>query len=157
MASVGGAVRLCGGVAIALLVSVGRPAAGARIADSTPVPVRLLGLINSETSRPGQPLSFVVASDVVVDGEVVITKGTPASGEVVRAKRMKWGFLQHKPKLAFRFTQTTTASGRVISLRASPQRDGGDGHVPNRTASHSFLWAGGADVFEAYVDGDYEM
>ena len=146
------AIAACG---ITLL----HPAAQAapRLSDSTPVPVRLVGLINSETSHPGQPLQFTVVSDVTVDGELMIRKGTMAEGVVVVVKRFRWGFLQKKPKLSFRFTQTTGSNGQVIALRATPARDGGDGVVTDRTTRHhSMLWAGGTDLFEAYVDGDYE-
>ena len=38
------------------------------------VPVRLQGEINSETSRVGQPIKFVVITDVIVGDTVVIKK-----------------------------------------------------------------------------------
>ena len=75
-------------------------------------------------------------------------------GVVVRARRMRWGFLQHKPRLAFRFSYTTTTDGRVIGLRASPLPTGDPHVVVNRgEKGHAMLWVGGTDVFEAYVDG----
>lgn len=128
-----------------------------RLSDSTPVPVRLDGLINSETSHPGQPLQFIVTSDVFVDGELMIRKGTMAEGVVVVVKRAKWGPLLKKPKLSFKFTHTTGTNGQQIALRATPARDGSNGVVGDRTTRHHLmLWAGGTDLFEAYVDGDYD-
>jgi len=150
--------RLCVTAVFAVTLTSAHVTATARIADSTPVPVRLLGVINSETSRPGQPLEFTVADDVYVDGELVIKKGTPALGVVVVSKRARWGPLQRHPKLTFRFTNTTASNGQTIALRATRQRNGGDGVVPDRsTQERQMLWAGGTDLFEAYVDGDYEL
>ena len=150
--------RLCVTAVFAVTLTNARVAAVARIDDSTPVPVRLLGLINSETSRPGQPLEFTVADDVYVDGELVIRKGTPAQGVVVVSKRARWGPIQRHPQLTFKFTHTTASNGQTIALRATRQRNGGDGVIPDRSSRHrQMLWAGGTDLFEAYVDGDYQL
>jgi hypothetical protein len=148
----------CVAIAVCALVALARGAQGApRLGDGTPVPVRLLGLINSETSHPGQPLQFVVISDVMADGELMIHKGTIVEGVVVEVKRARWGPVLKKPKLTFKFTHTTGSNGQVITLRTTPTRDGGDGVVADRTPRHHLmLWAGGSDLFEAYVDGDYD-
>jgi hypothetical protein len=144
--------------AVALLTSSEYVAAAPRLEDSTPVQLRLLGLINSETSRPGQLLEFTVATDLVVDGEIVIRKGTRAGGVVVKSRRARWGPRQRRPRLTFRFTSTIASTGQVISLRASSASDGGDGVIGDRfTRHHDLLWAGGADLFKAYVDGTYEL
>ncbi len=142
----------------AITLTNARVIAATRIGDSTPVPVRLLGVVNSETSRPGQLLEFIVADDVYVDGNLAIKKGTPAQGVVVVSKRARWGPMQRYPKLTFRFTHTLASNGQTIALRATRQRHGGDGVIPYRsTEERRLLWAGGADLFEAYVDGDYEL
>jgi len=160
----GGAVRVraLGGALLIVVAAfaVGAPPAAfaGELRDSTPVPVRLLGAINTETSRPGQSLQFVVTTDVLVGDTVVIKRDTMVMGVVVRSRRMRWGFLQHKPRLAFRFSYTTAADGRVIGLRSSPLPLGGDHVVGNRgEKGHAVLWIGGTDVFHAYVDGNYQM
>jgi hypothetical protein len=147
-------------IAIAGIVAAVDPATvfAAELREGTRVPVRLQGVINSETSRIGQPITFVVTTDVLVGDTVVIKKDTPVMGVVVRARRMRWGFLQHKPRLAFRFSYTTMADGRVIGLRSSPLATGYPQVVTNRgEKGHAMLWAGGVDLFEAYVDGNYEI
>ena len=89
-------------IAVAGIVTAADPSTvfAAELRDSTRVPVRLQGEINSETSRVGQPIKFVVITDVIVGDTVVIKKDTVVMGVVVRARRMRWGFLQHKPRLA---------------------------------------------------------
>lgn len=150
--------RLCVTAMFAVTLTNARVIAAARIGDSTPVPVRLLGVVNSETSRPGQLLEFTVAADVYVDGRLAIKKGTPAQGVVVVSKRSRWGPIQRHPKLTFRFTRTTASDGQSIALRATRQRNGGDGVIPYRSPEQRrVLWAGGTDLFEAYVDGDYQL
>jgi hypothetical protein len=133
-------------------------AAAAQLPDSTRVSVRLIGGITSETTTTGQSLQFVVINDVVVGNEVLIRKDTPVVGVVVRARRVHWGFTHRKPRLAFEFRYTTSPTGQVINLRSTPVRQldnrievvrGGEGHA--------LVWAGGADVFDAYVDGNYEI
>src|SRR5262245_63824088 len=131
----------------------------AELREGTRVPVRLQGVINSETSRVGQPITFVVTTDVLVGDSVVIKRDTPVMGVVVRARRMRWGFLQHRPRLAFKFSYTTLADGRVIGLRSTPLATGNPQVVTYRGSAKgaAMLWAGGVDLFEAYVDGNYEI
>jgi len=130
-----------------------------QLRDSTTVLVRMQGGINTETARVNQPITFVVTTDVVVGDTVVIKKDTLVMGVVVRARRMRWGFVQRRPRLAFRFSYTTTTDGRVVRLRTSPFLPAGtDLVVTNRGRSgHAMLWVGGTDVFAAYVDGNYEI
>ena len=133
-------------------------AVAAQLRDSTRIPIRLIGGMTTETTQPGESLHFVVMSDIIVNDQIVIRKDTPVVGVVVKAKRVRLGFTRHRPKLAFRFSYTTTLSGQVITLRSTPVRQLDDQVAVQRgTSGHAMLWAGGADVFEAYVDGDYEI
>jgi hypothetical protein len=144
--------------AIALAVAGESSLAAAQLRDSTRIPIRLVGGITSETTQTGQALHFVVMSDIVVNDEIVIRKDTPVVGVVVKARRVRLGFTRHRPKLAFRFSYTTTLGGQVIALRSSPVRQVDDQVVVQRgTPGHAMLWTGGADIFDAYVDGDYEI
>lgn len=52
------------------------------LAAGTPVRLMTAGPIDSRNLRQGQRFALVVAADVVVDGKVVIAKGTAATGEV---------------------------------------------------------------------------
>jgi hypothetical protein len=132
--------------------------AAAELRDSTRVLVRLIGGITSETTKTGQPLQFVVMNDIVVDNTILIRKDTQVVGEVVKARRVHWGFTHRKPRLAFRFRYTTTPDGQVIALRSSPVRQTDDQIVVQQgTSGHALLWTGGAILFDAYVDGNYEL
>ena len=134
-------------------------AAAAELRDGTPIPVRLAGIINSETTRSGEPLTFVVAQNVVSSrGEILIPKGTLVAGAVTKSRRARWGFKNREPKLTFTFSLTTARNGRMIALRASATGRKGDAIAVSRYERHHQLrWASGADVFEAYVDGTYEI
>src|SRR5262249_55875631 len=97
-------------------------------------------------------------NDIVVNDTILIRKDTVVVGEVVKARRVHWGFTHRKPRLAFRFKYTTTAAGQVIALRSSPVREADDQVVVQAGRSgHALLWTGGAILFDAYVDGDYEI
>jgi len=134
------------------------PVCAAELRDGTPVPVRLVGMINSETTNPGQPLVFVVTEDVRIGGAVVITRGTPVAGLVTRARRAHWGFTNDKPRLEFRFSLTSARDGQVVALRATPERSRKDRVVVDRLElHHQIRWATGVDTFNAYVDGSYEV
>ena len=76
----------------------------------------------------------------------------------MEARRAKWGFSHQHPVLAFKFLRTTARDGRMITLRASPNRSGADRLVVNRNGrEHEIQWIGDADTFDAYVNGDYEV
>jgi hypothetical protein len=128
-----------------------------RLLDGTPVPVRLVTVIDSERFTNGDPIPFEVLRDVVFDGAVVIERGTPATGAVVRARRTHVGFLQHHAELSFTFSQTTARDGQVIRLRASVVRGENDRVDLERSPHHDMQWAGEANTFNAYVDGNYEI
>jgi len=49
---------------------------------STTIPVRITQTLDSATTQEGETFSGVVASDIVVDGIVVIRQGAPVSGRV---------------------------------------------------------------------------
>src|SRR5436190_21848154 len=143
------------------LASLAAPDAvcAAELRDSTPVPVRLIGVINSETTPNGQPLEFLVTRDVVgSNGEILIERGTPVAGVVTTSRRAHWGWTDRKPKLTFMFSLTTASDGQVIRLRASAAGRKGDSVAVDRYHRHHELrWASGAEIFEAYVDGTYEI
>lgn len=134
---------------------------GAELPDSTRISVRLVGGITSESAKVGQLLEFLVMNDVVVDDAVLIKRDTVVVGEVVRARRVHWGFTHRKPRLAFRFRYTTAVNGQAITLRSTPAplRDVDDDQIVVQQGrdGHAVLWTGGAILFDAYVDGNYEV
>jgi hypothetical protein len=134
---------------------------GAELPDSTRISVRLVGGVDSESAKVGQLLQFVVMNDVVVDDAVLIKRDTVVVGEVVRARRVHWGFTHRRPRLAFRFRYTTAVNGQAITLRSTPARlrdvDDDQIVVQQGRDGHALLWTGGAILFDAYVDGNYEV
>lgn len=143
---------------LSILVAAPSPAAAAGLREGTPIPVRMTSVITSEDSQSGNPISFVVTKDVVVDGVVVVARGTPATGWVLKARRNSFGFIWHDAKLTFMFSYTTATNGQAIRLRASNADPMGGRVVIDRDRRHHGLqWAAEGDIFEAYVDGNYDV
>ena len=92
---------------------------------------------------------------------ILIKRDTVVVGEVVRARRVHWGFTHRQPRLAFRFRYTTAVNGQAITLRSTPARlrdvDDDQIVVQQGRDGHALLWTGGAILFDAYVDGNYEV
>jgi len=146
--------------AIVALVGILFPvqASASHLADGTPIKVRLLTVITSETSSKGEPLDFVVVSDVRSGDEVVIARGARVSGVVVDATRMSFGWTEQSGRLAFRFLGVAVRGGQVVRLRASATKTQNDQVTVNRGGWHHRLqWASAIDTFEAYVDGDHDI
>lgn len=80
--------------------------------------------ISSKTVTEGDPLSFKVADDVVIDGKIVIASGTLVKGEVSNAK--KSGRMGKSGTLSIRILSTNTVDSQKIKLRASKGKEGED-------------------------------
>jgi hypothetical protein len=135
-------------------------ARAAQLLDGTRIRVRVTAPVVSDNARAGDPVTFVVAENIIADGTVLIRKGTPALGVVARARRASWGFLGPRhARLEFSFTRTTATNGEPIRLRASAVRLEPDRVIVDDRAvhRHELLWASEADTYEAYVDGDYNF
>jgi hypothetical protein len=100
-----------------------------------------------------------VTEDVVADGALVIRKGTAVVGVVAKARAASWGFLGHRDaQLSLTFSGTTATNGRRIRLRTASERLTKDRVTVDRdNRHHELLWAGPADTFVAYVDGEYDF
>jgi hypothetical protein len=98
-----------------------------------------------------------VTRDVLVNGAVVIARGTPVAGIVLVARRASTGFIWHNAKLAFTFVRTTGVDGQPVRLRAP--NGGGDGRVniDRDDLHHRLQWATEGDTFQAVVAGNYEF
>jgi hypothetical protein len=149
--------RLAPALLLAFMALSASPAFAGSLPDGTRIPVRLVTFISSEDSRNGDRIEFVVTSNIVVDGRVVIARGARVMGIVVQARRAKWGFSSNRhARLAFVFTYTTACNGDLVRLRGPASRRADDRVVVDRERfHHDFQWAGGADTFEAYVDGNH--
>jgi hypothetical protein len=150
-----------------------RSAPEVRLADGTRIAVRLMHPLSSETAQNGDPITFEIAEDVVVDDQVVIRQGTPVKGVVVEsAAKRRMG---RAGNLSYTLTETRTVDRQVVRLRAGQQKKG-DSHVTGvavtttavgvfvPVAAPFFLLRKGKDVtipqgtrVDAFVDGEHVL
>lgn len=79
--------------------------------------------VNSKISSEGDPVTFRVVDDVVVNDKVVVKAGTVVKGIVSDLE--KRGMLGKAGKISIRVEKTTTVDGQPLRLRAVRAREGG--------------------------------
>jgi hypothetical protein len=94
------------------------------IPEGTELSVVTTEEISSKTATEGDPVTFKVEDDVMVNNQVVIARGTIARGSISAAE--KSGRLGKGGKLGIRLDTTTTVDGQRIKLRAAQSKSGGD-------------------------------
>jgi len=57
-----------------------------KLPEGTPIPIRLQTVLSSASSHAGETFSAVLDEPVVLDGQTLIDRGTPAIGRVLEAK-----------------------------------------------------------------------
>jgi hypothetical protein len=92
------------------------------VPDGTEFSVVTTEEISSKTATEGDPLTFKVEEDVVVNSQVVIKKDAIVKGTVSDAS--KSGMLGRGGKLSIRIESTTTVDGQKLKLRASKGKAG---------------------------------
>jgi len=92
--------------------------------DGTELTVITTEEISSKTAVEGDPLTFKMDEDVVVNGKVVIAKGALVKGEVSNAK--KSGRMGKGGALSIRIISTVTVDDQKVKLRASKGKEGDD-------------------------------
>lgn len=80
--------------------------------------------INSKDAKPNDPVSFTVAEDLTINGQVIVRKGTVAVGSVINAE--KGGYLGKSGKLGVQVESTQTVDGQPLKLRAAKGKEGND-------------------------------
>jgi len=114
--------------AVAPLVAVAHPGNVAQktvtVPDGTEISVITTEEISSKTATEGDPLTFKVEEDVVIDGNVVIRQGALVKGTVADAK--KSGRMGKAGTLNVRIESTMTVDNQKIKLRATKGREGDD-------------------------------
>jgi len=103
--------------------------------EGTPLHVVTAQETTSKDAKPNDPVQFTVDEDVSIDGQVVIRKGTAATGSVINA--MKQGYMGKSGKLAIQVESTQTVDGQPLKLRASKGSEGKD--KTNTTAALSMI------------------
>ncbi len=94
------------------------------IPDGTEFTVVTIEEITSKTAAEGDPLTFKAAEDVVIDGKVVIAKGSLVKGSVATAK--KAGMMGRGGSLGIRVESVTTVDNQKLKLRSTKGKEGDD-------------------------------
>jgi hypothetical protein len=94
------------------------------ITEGTPIKVITAGEITSKQAKPNDPVPFTVDEDVVINGQVIVRKGTEAIGSVVNAEQ--GGYMGKSGKLAIQVESTQTVDGQSLKLRAAKGKEGKD-------------------------------
>lgn len=115
-------------VVIASLTAVALPVTHSQdeivVAEGTPINVITAKEVTTKEAKPNDPVDFTVAEDLVINGQVIVRKGTPAVGSVINAE--KGGYMGKSGKLAVQVESTTTSDGKPLKLRAAKGREGDD-------------------------------
>jgi hypothetical protein len=117
------------------------------IAEGTAVKVVTTAEITSKKAKPNDPVGFTVDEDVVINGQVVVRKGTEAVGSVVNAE--KGGYMGKSGKLAIQVESTKTIDGQPLKLRAAKGKEGEDNTTSTMVLSFIspvFLFKKGGDA-----------
>jgi Protein of unknown function (DUF2846) len=94
------------------------------VAEGTAINVITAKEVTTKEAKPNDPVDFTVAEDLVINGPLIVRKGTPAVGSVINAE--KGGYLGKSGKLAIQVESTTTSDGQRLKLRAAKGREGDD-------------------------------
>lgn len=94
------------------------------IPDGTEFTVVTVDEITSKTAAEGDPLTFKVAQDVVIDGQVVIARDSLVKGIVATAK--KAGMMGRGGTLGIRVESAMTVDNQRLKLRSTKGKEGDD-------------------------------
>jgi hypothetical protein len=94
------------------------------IPDGTEFTIVTVDEISSKTASEGDPLTFKVAEDLKIGGQIVIAKDAIVKGTVSTAEHS--GHMGKSGKLGIRVESTTAVDGQKVRLRASKGKQGDD-------------------------------
>jgi hypothetical protein len=96
-----------------LCMAIPAIAAQVTLPAGTQIQVHVTKPISSGTASAGQPFSFEAAAPVVVNNQVVITKGALGSGHVVKVSKAQG---KSAGELTLEFTSIHAADGGTVAL-----------------------------------------
>jgi hypothetical protein len=94
------------------------------IPDGMEFTVVTIDEITSKTAAEGDPLTFKVPNDVVIDGQTVIAKDSLVKGVVAQAK--KAGMMGRGGSLGIRVESAMTIDNQKLKLRSTKGKEGDD-------------------------------
>jgi hypothetical protein len=100
------------------------PPAEIVLSEGTSINVVTAQEVTSKAAKPNDPVGFTVNEDLVINGQVVVRKGTAAVGSVINAE--KGGYLGKSGKLGIQVESTQTVDGQPLKLRAAKGKEGND-------------------------------
>lgn len=141
------------------------PALSFGLEDGTSLKVKFKQTISSKTAKDNDPVDFEVSEAVMVGNTVVIARGAPAKGMVVRARRS--GMLGRRGRLDIALKEVTLVSGERIFIRASQKGGGGTSGGIIAAAillsplalvfkGKNITYEAGTEI-QAYVDGNFAL
>ncbi len=136
------------------VANAARAPAGFGLAKNTPVRVKLVKSLSSATAHVGDAVELEVLDDVVVQGVVVLPKGSKENGVIAEAEpKKRFG---HGGKLAFSVTSLRLANGEQAPLRTYEEASGGAGTSSAVLASKEASMQQNAE-FTLLVDADVRL
>jgi uncharacterized protein DUF2846 len=118
------------------------------LVEGTTLTVVTVQEISSKTAILGDVVNFKVDDNVLVDGQVLINRSTPATGRVINAEPS--GRIGKSGKLGIVVELTTTVDGQPLRLRAAKGKEGKDKTTSTvllaGTVSSFFLLRKGTDA-----------
>lgn len=115
---------------------IGSQQQGMFLPEGTPIPLRTLQQLSSQTSRVGDRFDLEVTDDIHLNGRTVIPAGTKAAGEVTRAE--KKGMFGKSGKLETRVLYIKLGD-RQLRVRGSKDDKGSSGTAAT-VATLLFVW-----------------
>jgi opacity protein-like surface antigen len=80
--------------------------------------VRLLQPLSSRTAKEGMTVKAVSISPIVIDGDILVPRGSSIEGTVIQANSVGWGFKHETASLTIDWNRATLADGRVLPITA---------------------------------------
>jgi hypothetical protein len=118
------------------------------LAEGTALNIVTAEEISSKTASAGDAVNFKVDEDLIVEGHVLISRGTPAKGRVINAEPS--GRIGKSGKLGIVVESTTTVDGQPVKLRAAKGKEGKDKTLSTSllagTVSYFFLLRKGTEA-----------
>jgi serine/threonine-protein kinase len=117
-----------------------------------PIQIALLSEVPAG-AEPGTPLRFQVTRDYLVDGQIVIAQGAPATGELLGVGKK---FLSLGGKVQFKLDTVTAVDGHKLHVKASPGRrtDKNEQRIEPPGHRSKDVLAPAGSQYLAYFDGD---
>src|SRR4030095_6233252 len=87
------------------------------VTEGTAINVVTAHDVTSKEAKPNDPVNFTVNEDLVINGQVIVRKGTNALGSVITAE--KGGYLGKSGKLGIQVESTQTVDGQPLKVHAA--------------------------------------